>query len=327
MAEVFNGYFTSVFTTEDTVNIPAPKPVFHGREENKLLDIDIDVDLVKKKLDCLRTDKSPGADSISARVLKELKDEIAYPLTQIMKCSLASGVVPVDWKVAHVTPIHKKGIRSHASNYRPISLTCQVCKIFESIVRDAVVKHLETNKLVTGTQHGFRKGGSCLSNLLQFLDHETGCIDKGECIDVVYLDFAKAFDKVPHSRLMEKLRQHGIGGKVLDLLRAWLSGRSQRVYVNGYYSTWKSVTSGVPQGSVLGPILFLIFINDLESVTTNLLFKFADDTKLIRKVGNSEDRDLLQHDLQQLVHWSDIWQLPFNFSKCQVMHLGRGSMR
>ena len=326
MAEEFNKYFTSVFTVEDTENLPTAPPSFCGSDKDRLCDFQIDESLVRKSLDSLRIDKAPGADSMSPRVLVELKEEITPPLTRIMQCSLASGVVPGDWKIANVSPIYKGGTRSQASNYRPISLTSQLCRIFESIMREFIVAHLELNESISGTQHGFRKGGSCLSNLLEFLDQVTRSIEEDECVDVIYLDFAKAFDKVPHGRLLEKLDKHGIGGRVWDWIKEWLRDRSQRVCVNGYCSDWRPVTSGVPQGSVLGPILFLIFINDLEYGLTNPVFKFADDSKLVAKVNNSYDRDLLQRDLEQLKQWSDTWQVPFNTSKCKVMHIGRTNL-
>ena len=150
-------------------------------------------------------------------------------------------------------------------------------------------------------------------------------IDEGECIDVVFLDFAKAFDKVPHRRLMEKLEKHGISGKVWNWISKWMSGKSQRVHINGYLSAWRYITSGVPQGSILGPILFLIFINDLESGLINNVIKFADDTKLLGKVNSVAERNDMQHDLQQLMDWSSTWLMPFNTSKCNVMHLGRSN--
>jgi len=327
MAEMFNQFFASVFTHEDTDNIPTAEPLFRAGDDQKLLDIHIDEELVRRKLDRLRSDKAPGADNISPRVLVELKDEITVPVTLIMKCSLDSGLVPDDWKAAYVTPVYKKDAKSNVSNYRPISLTSQLCKVFEAIVRDAIVNHLEEHGLVHDTQHGFRKGGSCLSNLLQFLDQVTQCIDDGICADVIYLDFAKAFDKVPHQRLLEKISKHGIDGKVLTWIRAWLSDRWQQVCVSGQYSSKRPVTSGVPQGSVLGPILFLIFINDLESGLTSSVFKFADDTKILGTLNSCDDKDILQQDLQHVVDWAKRWQMQFNTSKCKVMHLGRTNNR
>ena len=163
-----------------------------------------------------------------------------------MKSSLDSGIVPEDWKLANVTPVFKKGSRNQAENYRPVSLTSQICKIFEMIMRDALVNHLETNELITSSQHGFRKGGSCLNNLLMFLDSVTSSLDNHDNVDVNYLDFAKAFDKVPHVRLLEKITSHGIEGKVWVWLKEWLYGRKQRVCINGCRSDWEDVTSGVP---------------------------------------------------------------------------------
>ena len=195
---MFNQFFASVYTLEDTVNIPSAKPLFCAGEDQKLLDIHIDEELVRRKLDHLRSDKAAGADNISPRILVELKEEITVPVTLIMKRSLESSLVPDDWKAAYVTPVYKKDAKSNVSNYRPISLTSQLCKIFEATVHDAIVTNLEEHSLVNDTQHGFRKGGSCLSNL-HFLDQVTRCIDEDACADVIYLDFAKAFDKVPRN--------------------------------------------------------------------------------------------------------------------------------
>jgi len=176
--------------------------------------------------------------------------------------------------------------------------------------------------LIAETQHGFRKGGSCLSNILTFLDQVTRYVDDGEAVDVVYLDFAKAFDKVPHKLLIIKLEAHGITGKVVRWMEKWLSGRRQRVCISGTFSDWKPVTSGVPHGSVLGPFLFLIFINDLDSKILSKILKFADDTKLFDKANMAADRECLQKGLNTLFKWSEIWQMSFNIDKCKVRHLG-----
>jgi len=169
-----------------------------------------------------------------------------------------------------------------------------------------LVSHLENNDLLKNTQHGFRRGKSCLSNLLVFLDKVTQCVEDGDDIDVVYLDFAKAFDKVPHQRLLLKLRDHGIGDKVVNWISSWLSQRQQRVCINGEQSTWKPVWSGVPQGSVLGPVLFLIFINDLDLGIVNWILKFADDTKIFSKISNITSSNTLQNDLTKLVQWQSL---------------------
>ena len=145
-------------------------------------------------------------------------------------------------------------------------------------------------------------------------------------MDVVYLDFQKAFDKVPHQRLLLKLKAHGIGNDVINWIEKWLTHRRQRVIVDGKISNWKSVLSGVPQGSVLGPILFLIYINDLEDDISSKVLKFADDTKVFRKVTNDTDKQSLQDDLEKLVKWSEKWQMLFNFGKCKCIHIGHGNM-
>ena len=170
--------------------------------------------------------------------------------------SLQLKQVPSNWKYANVTPIFKKGDKSDPVNYRPISLTSQICKVFESIIRDNIVNHLNKHTLLLQSQHGFTKGKSCLTNLLLFLEDITKAIDEGKPLDVIYLDFSKAFDKVPHQRLLLKIKAHGVYGNVADWIGEWLHDRKQTVVLNSENSRLQDVLSGVPQGSVLGPRLF-----------------------------------------------------------------------
>ena len=196
----------------------------------------------------------------------------------------------------------------------------------ESILRDAIVDHLSVNKLLLPSQHGFMKSKSCLTNLLEYLDTLTKLVDEGHSVDIIYCDFAKAFDKVPHQRLLIKMKAHGIQGEVLKWVEEWLSGRKQRVVLNGKTSGWSSVTSGVPQGSCLGPTLFLIFINCIDNcinTITGIISKFADDTKVGRVVANENDREELQREIDNLMDWTKKWQMEFNASKCKVIHFGK----
>ena len=167
---------------------------------------------------------------------------------------------------------------------------------------------------------------SCQTNLIEYLDTLTRLMNEGYYLDVLYLDFAKAFDKVPHQRLLSKLEAHGIGGLVLNWISSWLNGRKQRVVLNGEASDWEKVTSGVPQGSVLGPICFIVFINDIDEVVdlvNGSIFKFADDSKYARKVFSELDRQSLQNDIDRLQGWADTWQMDFNSKKCKILHVGR----
>ena len=244
--------------------------------------------------------------------------------------SLEEGEVPDDWRTANVTSIFKAGSKMSPGNYRPVSLTSIVCKIMESIIRDNMVAHLIANELLHASQHGFMNSKSCQTNLLEYLDTLTSLVDQGYDIDVIYLDFAKAFDKVPHLRLLQKLDCCGISGKVLTWIGSWLTDRKQRVVLNGKESEWLPVTSGVPQGSVLGPICFVVFINDIDEVVElvdGFIYKFADDTKFGKIIRCDEDRAAMQKDINRLLEWADRWQMEFNIKKCKIMHFGSKNPR
>lgn len=323
IASILNNYFCTVFQSEDLTNIPDPVIYYEG--DSPLINILITPQMVEKKINKLNQYKTPGPDEIPARILKVVSDELVQPLTNIFNASLDSGNLPVDWKIANVTPIFKKGQPELPSNYRPISLTSTTGKVLESIITDHIIRHLETNNLFLSTQHGFRKKRSCLTNLLEFFHVIFNEYDKFKSIDLIYLDFQKAFDKVPHIRLMRKVRALGIDGAVARWIENWLNKREQRVVLQGIESEWKSVISGVPQGSVLGPLLFLIYINDIDIGLTSTLVKFADDMKLGCKVVNERDVNGLQHDLDLLPIWTDKWLMQFNVDKCKVMHIGNNN--
>ena len=189
-----------------------------------------------------------------------------------------------------------------------------------------MVVFLVKHKLINTSQHGFIKTRSCLTNLLYFLEEITKCVDDGSKVNVVYLDFQKAFDKVPHQRLLLKLKAHGIDNDVINWIEECLTHRRQRVKVNGAISNWKYVLSGVPQVSVLGPILFLRYIHDLEDDISSKVLKFADDKKVFRKVTNVTDKQSLQYDLDKLVKFSEKWEMLLNFGKCKCIHIEHGNM-
>jgi hypothetical protein len=248
MADLLNKYFSSVFSVDDpTQSAPQPARMNFGE---RLDDFDITVEDVLKKIDELKPGKAPGPDGITTTILKKLKFSVVEPLHRIFKLSKDTGIIPEDWKKAKVVPIFKKGARGKPCNHRPVSLTSTVCKMQEGIIREKITDHLYTNNLLNLSQHGFVSNRSCQTNLLEFMDKLSELLDEGKPVDVVYLDFSKAFDKISHSKLLIKLEAHGIGGKVKTWIQNWLTGRSQFVSVNGANSGVEIVTSSVPQGSV-----------------------------------------------------------------------------
>lgn len=244
---------------------------------------------------------------IPARIIKACKGSLAQALLLIWRPSLKTGTIPQVYKEQFITPVYKKGNKTDPANYRPVSLTSHMIKIFERVMRKHLVTYLENNKLFSTKQHGFRKGRSCLTQLLQHMDFITNNYLNDAETDVIYLDYAKAFDKVDHSLLLKKVHFYGIRGEIYNWIKQFLTNRTQKVVVDGKHSRPETVLSGVPQGTVLGPILFLIFANDMEfcfSETDAKAGSFADDTRVCRKITNLHDCKRLQDDLNCIIQWS-----------------------
>ena len=275
----------------------------------------------------MKENRAAGVDGINSTFIKKCCKGLVRPLREIFRESMRVGEIPDAWKLANVVAIFKKGARWDPGNYRPVSLTSQIGKIMEGIIKENLVDYLEGNGLFGKSQHGFRKNRSCLTNLLEFMEVVSNRLDKKEWVDVIYLDFKKAFDSVPHVRLLRKLEALGVRGEILRWIREWLRNRKQRVTLEGVESEWENVISGVPQGSVLGPVLFAIYIEDIDEGVCSRMLKFADDTKVIGKSVTEEDVRVLREDLERLREWSEKWQMGFNVDKCKVMYMGKGNSK
>ena len=327
MTKILNTFFQSVFIREDISSLPNIDSV-PLRFSNEMLKIDeINENDIARQLKNLDPNKSTGVDLVSSRLLRECQEELVLPLKLLFNKSLQEGIVPSLWKCANVTPIFKKGNKCEAGNYRPISLTSVVIKILERIIKDKITSFLDRHKLIIDSQHGFRNNRSCLTNLLEFYNYIFSNYDERVPSDIIYLDFKKAFDTVPHKRLLIKLKAHGMGDQLCSWVENWLTNRKQRVVINGEASDWLHVTSGVPQGSVLGPLLFLIYINDIDFGVSSKISKFADDTKLGGKALTIGDCESIQKDLDNLNNWSEKWLLKFNKDKCKIMHVGYNNLK
>ena len=322
-ANLFNNYFASVFTKENMDDFPS---LTNRCPAGNLENINIKPETVRTKLSKLNPSKSAGPDNIHGKILKELSDQLNYPLSKIFNQSLNEGKIPTEWKLANVKPLFKKGSKNQVKNYRPVSLTSICGKTMERIIRDEIINHLEENFLISDKQHGFRSRRSCATQLIEIMEIWTNLLDKGIAVDCIYLDFAKAFDKVPHYRLLEKARAYGIRGKLLQWISDFLIGRTQRVKLNNVFSDSRDVLSGIPQGSVLGPTLFVIYINDIPDALNSYIRIFADDTKIFRSIQSINDSNILQDDITKLIEWNEKWQLKFNIEKCKVMHYGKSNV-
>jgi hypothetical protein len=259
---------------------------------------------------------SEGPDGIPARLLKLAPFQFARLLKVIFDFSIETGKLPVDWKRANVVPIFKGGDRSVPSNYRPISLTSVCCKVMERLIETRIRAYLESNDLLNSTQHGFRKGHSCTSQLCTFHYDVAGAIDANRQVDAFLIDFAKAFDKVPHGKLVTKLQNCGIHLTYIKWIIDFLLDRQQRVKVGGTLSDPIAVTSGVPQGSVLGPLLFLVYINDISTHLNCKVRLFADDCIVYTQIDALSDCLLLQRDILSIIDWCNSWGMCLNRQKC-----------
>ena len=318
-AEALNKQFFSVYTQDDGSQIPNKGPSPHP----VMPELYFSTAGIAKVLRELKVKKAAGPDGLSARYLKETADIIAPILQVIFNLSYTSGETPTDWKSAHICPIFKKGNRQCAANYRPVSLTSIASKVMEHCIVSNLLDHLETHHLLYKHQHGFRRKLSTETQLLTFVHELVEEVKSGRQVDAVVLDFSKAFDKVSHCRLLHKLHYYGIQGKTNRWIQAFLSDRKQAVLINGEKSEQLPVISGVPQGTVLGPALFLLYINDLPESVSSRVRLFADDAILYRTVNSQDDSFALQRDLEGLEEWERSWRMDFNPSKCSVISFTR----
>ena len=316
---LFNDYFTSVQSLPSdptNLHLDDTEPDEHGPH---LDDITATTKDVKDLLSILNVNKAYGPDNIGPKLLKEAAPSITATLVRLFNMSLSKGIFPSAWKLANVVPIYKKAEEFFTSNYRPISLLSTIAKVFERVVFKYLFNYFRDHFMISIWQSGFLPGTSTVTQLIEIYDQFCKAVSSGKDIRVVFLDISKAFDRVWHEGLLHKLKGHGIGGTLLKWLTSYLKDRQQRVIINGAKSEWGSIKAGVPQGSVLGPLLFLIFINDITYVINRCKIRlFADDTCLYIEVDEPDQAaEALNEDLDKIQEWANKWLITFSPPKTE----------
>ena len=309
-AGIFNRYFAEQCRP---IQSDVMLPDMHLKTENNIETISVSVEAIVKIISNLNPKKAHGVDGISISMLKMCAQEVAIPLKEIFTKCLNDGCFPNMWKLANVQPVHKKSSRQLKENYRPISLLPICSKILEKIVFDSLYVFLTNNNLISKNQSGFRPGDCTINQLLSITTEIYEAFENYDEVRAVFLDISKAFDKVWHEGMIFKLQQNGVSGYLLRFFVNYLYDRKQRVVINGVESEWEPTFSGVPQGSVLGPLFFLIYINDLTDSITSRMKLFADDSSLFVRVKevNAAHEQLL-HDLDEVTKWAHQWKMRFN---------------
>lgn len=322
IAECFGHQFQSVFTQlNENDTIPTlPAETYSIFEINTIL---FTPEKVKNAISSLKLNSSPGSDEIPPVFLSRCAQTLKEPLAEVMNDILNSSSFPEPWKKAVVIPIYKKGNKQFVENYRPISLTSALCKCMEKIIVKELTEFFLEAHIIPAEQHGFLPKKSTFTNLLTRLNQWTQADDNHEPIDVIYLDFEKAFDKIPIEYLIYKLEHYGVRGRLLHLIRGFLNERTFQVRIGSTLSSEHTVCSGVPQGSVLGPLLFIVYLSDLYQGLKTNHSSFADDTNIFcNPLLQYND---LQEDLETIKLWTQKWKMPINESKCTVLHIGRNN--
>ena len=315
-AELFNKFFYDQFSDESMYNIN----IDQSTQASRSFDIEFDHFEVCNLLRRINPNKAHGPDGINGMILKNCSATLALPLTILFKKAYTSSCLPSDWKLANVVPIHKKGSKSNVENYRPISLTSLVMKQFEKIVRSKLMQLC--GHMISEHQHGFLPGKSCTTQLVAYSDSLAVSLNNNCHTDVIYFDFAKAFDTVNHDRLLHKLKYYyKIDGLLLNFIKSYLQNRKQQVVIGNATSTPCNVNSGVPQGSIVGPLLFVLFINDIsENISPGTsIALYADDTKIWREIHSKQDNDILQQDIKSLELWATKNLMKFHPAKCHIL--------
>ena len=317
-ASLFNEFFSSVFTSTSADHVTLRNDVTHPDLSMSVSTSALEVQKILAKLD---VNKATGADNIPARILKECFRELSHPLSTLFNMSFRLGVVPQEWKRANITPVFKSDNKNLVENYRSVSLLSVPSKCQEKIIYHAIYSHVAP--YLNDWQHGFIKSRFCVTQLVLTHHYWSKALDAGHQVDAVFLDFSKAFDKVSHVILMQKLCNFDVSGCLLNWCRDYLTNRAQRVVIDGISSDWRPIPSGVPQGSLLGPLFFVIFINDLPDVVspTSLVALYADDCKTSKVIQHPCDHESLQDDLNNLVLWSRLNHMSFNTKKCKLMRI------